>query len=337
MKTLSQYAPVVIPTLCRAECFIPCLESLSRCAGAEHTDVYIALDYPLKDSHWEGYNKIVTYLESQSYPFKSTNIVKREKNYGVGGANSNVKVIFKELWKKYDRIIFTEDDNVFSPNFLIYINKGLDLFENDKSVDSICGYLNYNGVKTNGNTFYRCPNTFSAWGYATWKDRLKERSKISTQYFKKSFSFKNLFKMAKLGRSRFLAYLSAMCPTDYLWVNDVNLGTYMVLENKCQILPTISLVRNIGVQSGMNFSSCSQEIADLYLKQPCSDSTTFEFLGTGYEYQKENVKYWVHCEKQFHEKYHWITWKVVLMQSVKRILKIILGNFGWKPNKSLKS
>lgn len=333
MKTLSQYAPVVIPTLCRAECFIPCLESLSRCAGAEHTDVYIALDYPLKDSHWEGYNKIVTYLESQSFPFKSTNIVKREKNYGVGGANSNVNVIFKELWKKYDRIIFTEDDNVFSPNFLLYINKGLDLFEDDRHVDSICGYLNYNGVIKEKNTFYRCPNYYSAWGVATWKNRIEDRRKITTEYFRKSLSIKNLVKMAKLGRGRFLSYLSAICPTNYLWQNDVNLSTYLILEGKTQIRPTISLVKNIGVVSGENFSGCSNEIADLYLNQPVSTDNSFEFIGTGYEYQQENIKFRVQQEKLFHKKYHWLTWQVVLKKTIKYFIKIILSDFGHKSKK----
>lgn len=328
---ISKYAPILIPTLCRYDCFIKCIESLSRCIGAENTDVFIALDYPLNDSHWDGYNKILNYINTKKFPFNSLNVIKRERNYGVGCPNSNSDLASNILWEKYDRLIFSEDDNVFSPNFLVFINKGLDKFENDKSVDSICGYLNYNGIKSDKNTFFRCPHNFSAWGYATWKDRLEERNKITTDYYLKSFSFKNLSKMCKLGRSRFLAYLSAMCPTKYLWINDVNLGTYMILENKCQIIPTISLVRNIGASSGENFSNCSEEISNLYLKQPISNSITFDYVGTGYEYQAENVKTWVHNEKLFHEKYHWITWDIVIKQTIRRTIKIILGSFGWKP------
>lgn len=329
----STYAPVVIPTLCRIETFIPCIESLSKCVDAEYTEVYIALDYPLKDSHLIGYQQIVNYLDNHNLNFKALHVIKRERNYGVYGPNSNTNVILTELWQRYDRLIFSEDDNVFSSNFLVYINKGLDLFEKDPTVDSICGYLNYNGIKTQGNTFYRCPNYFCAWGYATWKSRIQERNKITTKYFRKSLSFKNLIKMAELGRSRFLAYLGAMCPTDYLWVNDVNLSTYMVLEGKYQIIPTVSLIKNIGVESGENFSNCSREIANLYLNQKVSDQKVFDFVGTGFELQQENVKDWVNNERIFHEKYHWITSKVVVKQTIKRIMKIILGNFGWKPKK----
>ena len=52
------YAPVLIPTLCRDEHFIRCIESLKRNAWAKYTDIYIALDFPCKESHWDGYNKI---------------------------------------------------------------------------------------------------------------------------------------------------------------------------------------------------------------------------------------------------------------------------------------
>ena len=57
-------APVTIPTLCRYEHFKRCIESLSRCTLADKTEVYVALDYPAKESHWDGYNKIKDYLLS---------------------------------------------------------------------------------------------------------------------------------------------------------------------------------------------------------------------------------------------------------------------------------
>lgn len=320
------FAPIVIPTLCRSETFIPCMESLIKCVGIEYTDVYIALDYPSKDSHWKGYLQILKYLENKKFPFRTLTVVKRTTNLGVYGPNSNFNAISTDLWKKYDRLIYSEDDNIFSPNFLLYINKGLDLFEKDYTVDSICGYLDYYGIKTDGNTFYRCPNQFSAWGYATWKSRMDERKKISTKYFRNTLSIKNLIKMAKLGRLRFLAYLSSMCPTNYLWINDVNLSTYMVLEGKCQIRPTISLVKNIGVETGENFSNCAREIANLYLQQKISNDSSFEFVGSGYEYQTENVLDWVRKETLFHDKYDWITKKILVKQTIKKVIKIILGD-----------
>ena len=71
----------------------------------------------------------------------------------------------------YDRWIFSEDDNVFSPNFLVYINKGLEKFKNDKSVFAFNGYRHFYNVKFKENTFFRQNIDFSAWGYGIWKDR----------------------------------------------------------------------------------------------------------------------------------------------------------------------
>ena len=43
------YAPVLIPTLCRADHFIRCLESLKKNTWAKYTEVYVAVDYPAKE------------------------------------------------------------------------------------------------------------------------------------------------------------------------------------------------------------------------------------------------------------------------------------------------
>jgi hypothetical protein len=86
--------------------------------------IYIALDYPLNKSHWEGYNKINRYLEKVE-GFKTVTVVKRDKNFGVF---ENFKEARREIFNINDRFILSEDDNYYSPNFLDYINKGLDKF-----------------------------------------------------------------------------------------------------------------------------------------------------------------------------------------------------------------
>ena len=47
-----------------------------------YTDVYVALDYPSKETHWEGYNKIREYLKGEFPEFASFNVIARETNYG---------------------------------------------------------------------------------------------------------------------------------------------------------------------------------------------------------------------------------------------------------------
>ena len=116
------YAPVIIPTLCRFEHFKICIESLSNCTWAEYTEVYIGLDYPAKESHWDGYNQINDYLSlCGNLNFKKLHVIKRPYNYGFG-AKGNLATLKNDILKISDRIIISEDDNIFSPNFLMYIN-----------------------------------------------------------------------------------------------------------------------------------------------------------------------------------------------------------------------
>lgn len=52
---IENFSPVLICTLNRYVHFKRCIESLSACTYADKTDLFIGLDYPLKDEHWEGY------------------------------------------------------------------------------------------------------------------------------------------------------------------------------------------------------------------------------------------------------------------------------------------
>lgn len=116
------YAPVIIPTLCRDKHFIRCMESLRRNPWAKYTEVYVGLDYPAKEEHWAGYKVIDEYLNGSFPEFREVHVFRREKNVGAAG-NSNM--LRAEVYKKFDRYIYLEDDLEASPNFLEYIDKSL--------------------------------------------------------------------------------------------------------------------------------------------------------------------------------------------------------------------
>ena len=75
---ITSFAPVLIITLDRFEKLKLCLESLATNQFANQTDLYIALDYPSKPEHFEGYNKIVSLVDTLS-GFKTVNIIKRKE------------------------------------------------------------------------------------------------------------------------------------------------------------------------------------------------------------------------------------------------------------------
>lgn len=62
-----------------------------------YTDVYVALDYPSKETHWEGYNKIREYLKGEFPEFASFNVIAREANYGSA---RNMRELRNDILKK---------------------------------------------------------------------------------------------------------------------------------------------------------------------------------------------------------------------------------------------
>ena len=163
-------APVLIPTLNRSKHLKALLDSLSKCNLADQTEVFIAVDYPLKESHWKGYNEILALLDKGGdFGFKKLHVLKREKNYGFG-KNGNMISLAREVLKTHDRYIASEDDNTFAPTFLEFMNYNLERYKDDPSVFSISGYMY--PLEENHMEFKTLKlSHFSAWGTAYWKNK----------------------------------------------------------------------------------------------------------------------------------------------------------------------
>jgi len=251
MIEINNYAPIIIPTLNRYEHFKNCVESLSNNIGADKTTLYVGLDFPAKESHKEGYLKIKKYLSSHNLKFKEVYVYEREYNYGVF-ANGNLEKLLIEVCKKYDRYIVSEDDNIFSPYFLQYINWGLTEYENDPTVTAICGYnLPIKGEiqKTDANLF-RNYSHFSAWGFGTWFKKTNELSIVNSKWAK--WILKNMdIKIKELtgSPSDVLPVLVNLFQHDNrkaIWKTDKVLTTYNSVYDKCTISPIYSKVKNCG-------------------------------------------------------------------------------------------
>jgi len=284
------YAPILIPTLYRYEHLKNCLESLVKNTLADQTDVYIALDYPVKESHWEGYNKICDYLNTFK-GFGKLTIIKRDENYG---AYNNLRDAKEVVFKKYDRIIISEDDNVFSPNFLEYINAGFEKYGKDSNAIAICGYAYPVKLDYQDNNALCIQTNFSAWGFGMWRNLNLDLERIRNQQFFINIllSPRLLFKVFKSG-IRNVNYLIDLAKnkTTY-WPGDIVYSIYMVVNNKYTINPVVSKVRNMGWDgSGENSG-----LSEIYAKQEIDNQCTFVFNGND-DYalisnQKKLIKYY---------------------------------------------
>jgi len=277
---MNNFAPVLIPTLNRHVHFKRCIKSLSKCTHSDKIDLFIALDYPLNETHLEGYKYTEEYLP-QIKGFKSVNIIKRNTNYG---AQKNAVNLIEMVLDKYDRMIFSEDDNEFAPNFLDYINKGLNKFENDPNVMAICGY-NYPIIipqKYSHNHYY-C-KAFSAWGYGSWRHKpinyvcTPDEMKVllrDISYIKESLKYYHLTNLYTL--------LTAHDKPRY---GDGAITINLLKNNKYCVFPTISKVRNYGRDgSGVHKSIAKKDI----YKNQIIDKNEIFFFTEGVPTTDENI------------------------------------------------
>jgi hypothetical protein len=159
---MTNYAPIVLFTYCRADHTRIAVESLLNNKEAAESDLYIFSDGPKTEEKRKGVEENRTYIHTIT-GFKSIHIIEREKNWGL--ANSLIAGI-TEIINQYGRIIVVEDDLILSPYFLQFMNEALEKYKDDDRVGTISAFVPQ--IKE------ELPNTFflkyyMCWGWATWK------------------------------------------------------------------------------------------------------------------------------------------------------------------------
>ena len=265
--------PVYIPTLNRYEHFRNCVESLARCTHADKTELVVSLDYPPSEKYVEGWKKIKAYLPTlQTLGFGKVTVFEQTKNLG---ANDNCMLARRYCYSHYKACIGSEDDNVFAPAFLDYINKALERYEYDEKIVSVCGY---------SRSACECPELGStyltydscAWGMGIWREKdarvLAELAKPKSDVV----TFLHPLVMIKIACTYpyLILMLLRALQTGKKLLGDMLRTTYNFRHGTRQLRPSCSLVRNVGVDgSGLTWGGdIYQELAT----QPISDATTWE-------------------------------------------------------------
>ena len=286
-----QFAPVLIPTLNRYEHLQKCLGSLSQCTWADQTEVYVALDYPPSEKYIEGWKKNKVFLENcGDMGFKKLHLIEREENYGFGGNGKlgNLGELVHDIRQEYETYIISEDDNVFAPAFLDYINKGLEKFKDDEKTIALCGYRYFANIQYAENTYFRQNVDLSAWGIGRWTSR---KFPLYTYHdFRKLLSFRSFVKVYRRSGIEKAIYFLNCCHSKWDGrMIDMAQSIYLILNDLYEIMPTVALVKNIGMDdTGVNFNHMPSEIKEKFENQEISKERYFEFVGTGYEYFEEN-------------------------------------------------
>ena len=100
--------------------------------------------------------------------FKSVTVIERERNLGL---SKSVICGVTQLCNEYGRAIVVEDDVLTAPDFLTFVNQGLQRYESESRVFSI-GAFNLPIVAPLTYSYDAfCSYRFLCWGWGTWKDR----------------------------------------------------------------------------------------------------------------------------------------------------------------------
>lgn len=136
---------------------------------AIESDLYIFVDGP-RQSNADDAEKVEEVKKYASSVSGFRNVVCRfsESNKGLGPSIING---VSDVISKYGKAIVVEDDLIVMPAFLKFVNQGLDKYQDDKNVWSVCGYSNKVNIPSNyPYDAYFCTRS-SSWGWATWTDR----------------------------------------------------------------------------------------------------------------------------------------------------------------------
>jgi len=159
------------------------LAALSVNFLASESDLFIYSDAPKNQEAVEGVQTVRSLIKNVQ-GFNSVTIIERDKNWGL--ANSIIDGV-TSIVNQYGKVIVLEDDMITSSNFLQFMNKALNYYENEKKVWHISGWNCLNNVDGMEDIFFW--RVMNCWGWATWKDRWqyyeKDVDKLISQFTKK--------------------------------------------------------------------------------------------------------------------------------------------------------
>ena len=246
-------APIALFVYNRLEHTKRTVSALQNNELSKDSDLIIFSDAAKNESGLESVRGLRNYLKKIT-GFKSLEIIERQENFGL--AKSIISGV-TEVVNRYGKIIVLEDDLLTSPYFLDYMNKGLDLYENNDEVISIHAYIY--PVKD------KLPETFflkgaDCWGLATWKrgwdlfesDGQKLLNELESRKLIKEFNWNGAYPYNQMLKGQIFRFNNS-------WAIRWHASAF--LKNKLTLYPGESLVSNSGLDSsGTHTSSHGSEL-----------------------------------------------------------------------------
>lgn len=246
-------APIIIFAFNRPDALKNTVTSLLQNEEAKESELFVFVDgaRSQKEGEKEKVQAVQEYVKTIT-GFKRLTYAFSEENKGLG---KSIIGGVTQIINQYGTAIVLEDDLTFTKNFLSFMNQGLNLYEKEEKVFSVCGYTNKVKVPDKyKDDAYFCTRS-SSWGWGTWADRWNsvdwELNNFET-FSKHAASFNrwggtDCWKMLNdwhIGKNH--SWAIRFCFAQYL-------------QNKLSLFPVVSKINNEGFDgNGTNCKSWSR-------------------------------------------------------------------------------
>jgi hypothetical protein len=251
-------APIVLFVYNRPDHTQKVIDALKNNPEAKDSELFVYCDgakenaSEIEEKHIEETRKIIRGFIG----FKSITIIESKENKGL--ACSIIEGV-TEIVNKYGRIIVLEDDIVTSSGFLKFMNDALEIYEKNHKIMQVSGYVfPFHEDFKKLDTFFYKPG--SCWGWGTWKTSWDIFEKAPERQFNE-ITQRDLWEEFTL----FGAYPSYKSQIEQNISGQINTWAIlwyasMFLNGGTTLMPTISLVQNVGLDgSGENSGEWSKD------------------------------------------------------------------------------
>jgi GNT-I family len=196
--------PIVVFAYRRPDHLERCLASLAANAGASQHPLIVYCDGSAQSAHIAAVERTRAVARAAS-GFASLQVIERSENYGL--ARSIIGGVSDTLLA-FEQIIVIEDDLVFSPHFLAYMDDALELYATDENVASVLGYFYPVVVARSPDTFFL--RGTDCLGWATWRrawaqfepDGAKLQQELANRRLTRAFDLDGAYSYSRLLRQQ---------------------------------------------------------------------------------------------------------------------------------------
>ena len=244
------YAPIIIFVYNRADHFIETYNALAACKEAKDSELFIFSDGAKNDAGKDKVNEARAAVSAikDAGDFRSVSVTESLVNKGLA---ASVVAGVTQVINKYSKAIVVEDDCKVSPFFLSYINKALDVYENNKKIGSIAGYTPMLNLPDDYSKDVFAAYRSCSCTWATWKDRWEDvdwELKDMKDFYN---SPKLIRRLNSNGSDRFIRLYRQTKGNGSSW--SVRFGAHLVKNNLLTVYPRYSYITNIGCdESGVH-------------------------------------------------------------------------------------